>query len=139
MFWTKPSAKNVMPKRVIDALQANFSDQELLELSRLATPVDVAEGAALTIEGTFGRQALVMVAGSASVLRDGNQIATLHAGDIVGEIALLTGERRTATVVADVDSTVYALSPREFSSLLARCPSLEKKVADLAAHRRSAA
>lgn len=139
MFWTKHTAKNFMPKRVIDALKANFNEHELVELSRFATPVDVAAGTTLTIEGTLGQQALVMVSGTASVLRDGEKIATIKAGEIIGEIALMTGERRTATVVADTDATVYALSPREFASLLARCPRLEKQVASIAVRRLSAA
>lgn len=135
MFWTKATAKNFMPKRVIDALKANFNEHELVELSRFATPVDVPAGTSLTIEGTLGRQALVLVDGTASVLRDGEKIATIKAGDIIGEIALMTGERRNATVVTDTDATVYALSPRDFASLLARCPRLEKQVASIAVGR----
>jgi CRP-like cAMP-binding protein len=128
-----------MPKRVIDALKRNFDDQELVELSRCATPVDIAAGTKLTIEGTLGRQALIMIDGTASVYRDDEKIATIKAGELIGEIALLTGEVRTATVVADVDSTVYALSPRDFSSLLARCPGLEKQVTTLAVRRMTSA
>lgn len=128
MFWTKPAPKKFMPKRVIDALKANFNEHELNELSRCATPVNIAAGTTLTLEGTLGRQALVMVDGTASVIRNGEKVATISAGDIVGEIALITGEPRTATVVADTDAHVYALSPREFTSLLARCPRLERRV-----------
>ena len=135
MFWTKTTPQDFMPKRVIDALKANFNDHEMVELSRFATPVDVAAGTELTVEGTLGRQALVLVDGTASVLRNGETIATIKAGDIVGEISLLTGEPRTATVVADTDATVYALSPRDFASLLARCPRLEKRVNRLAFRR----
>jgi len=128
MFWTKNTPQKFMSKRVIDALKVNFNEHELIELSRFATPVDIAAGTTLTIEGTLGRQALVMIDGTASVLRDGEHIATIKAGDIVGEISLITGEPRTATVVADTDASVYALSPRDFSSLLARCPRLEKRI-----------
>lgn len=135
MFWTKSTAKHFMPKRVIDALKANFTEHELIELSRFGTPIDVAAGTTLTVEGTLGRQALVLVAGTASVLRDGTKIATIKAGEIIGEIALMTGERRNATVVADTDATLYALSPRDFASLLARCPRLEKQVASIAVNR----
>lgn len=135
MFWTRTHARNFMPKRVIDALKANFNEHELVELSRFATPVDVPAGTSLTVEGTLGRQALVLVEGTASVLRDGEKIATIKAGDIVGEIALMTGERRNATVVTDTDATVYALSPRDFASLLARCPRLEQQVASIAVGR----
>lgn len=139
MFWTKTTPQKFMPKRVIDALKANFNEHELVQLSQLATPVNITAGTTLTIEGTLGQQALVMVEGSASVVRNGEHVATIKAGEIVGEIALLTGEPRTATVVADTDATVYALSPRDFASLLTRCPRLEKRVASGAVRRLTAA
>ena len=139
MFWTKDTPQNFMPKRVIDALKANFNEHELVQLSRFATPVDIAAGTTLTIEGTLGQQALVMVDGSASVMRDSEKIGTVKAGELIGEIALLTGELRTATVIADDDCTVYALSPRDFASLLARCPRLEKCAASTAVRRLTAA
>jgi len=139
MFWTKTTPQNVMPQHVIDALQPTFSEHELVELSSLGTPIDIAADTTLTIEGTLGRQALVMVSGQASVERDGEVIATIKAGEIVGEISLITGEPRTATVVATTDATVYALSPRDFASLLARCPRLEKQLNATAFARLTAA
>jgi len=135
MFWTKTSPHNFMPKRVIDALQSNFNEHELTELSRFGTPIEIAAGTTLTVEGTSGRQALVMVDGTASVLRDGEKVATISSGELIGEIALLSGEPRTATVVADTDATVYALSPRDFTSLLARCPRLAQRVTNTAMRR----
>jgi CRP-like cAMP-binding protein len=139
MFWTKDTPQNTMPKQVIDALKANFNEHELVQLSRFATPVNIAAGTTLTIEGTSGQQALVMVEGSASVIRNGEKVATIKAGELIGEIALLTGEPRTATVITDVDATVYALSPRDFASLLANCPRLETRVASMAVRRLTAA
>jgi len=139
MFWSKNTPHKFMPKRVIDALKANFNEHELVQLSRFGTPVQVDAGTNLTIEGTLGQQALVMVEGTASVIRHGEKIATIRAGEVIGEIALLTGEPRTATVVADTDATVYALSPRDFTSLLAHCPRLEKQIASGAVRRITAA
>ena len=139
MFWTKNTPKSFMPKRTIDALKANFNDHELSVLSRVGTPVEVDAGTKLTIEGTLGQQALVLVDGTASVVRDGETIATIRAGEIIGEIALLTGEPRNATVIADTDAVVYAMSPRDFSTLLSRCPRLEKRIASNAVRRLSAA
>ena len=139
MFWSKNKPQKFMSKRVIDALQANFNEHELVQLSQIGTPVDVAAGTELMIEGTFGQQALIMVDGTASVMRDGHKIASIKAGEIVGEMALLSGEPRNATVVADSDITVYALSSRDFTSLLARCPRLEQRISSTAASRLTAA
>lgn len=138
MFWTKRSPRNFMPKRVIDALAANFSEHELVELARFATPIDLPAGTTITVEGTLGQQAVVIVDGKASVMRDGETVATVGPGDIVGEIALLSNQPRIATVVTDTDATVYALSRREFTSLMARCPALERRIAAAAVKRATA-
>jgi len=135
MFWTKNKPNNFMSKRVIDALRSNFNERELVELGKVATLVQIAAGTQLTIEGTLGRQAIVMVEGTASVTRNGEYVATIKAGEIVGEIALISGEPRMATVIADTDALVYAMSPRDFNTLLARCPRLEKRMTTLAVRR----
>jgi len=139
MFWTKTTPQDFMPERTIDALKADFNEQELLELSRFGTHVDVPAGTELTTEGTLGQQALIVVAGTAVVLRGGEEIATIGAGEIIGEIALLSGEPRTATVRTETDATLYALSPRDFASMLARCPRLAKRVTSTAMRRLTAA
>lgn len=135
MFWTKKTPLNYVPKRIIDALSSQFNDHELTELVTLGTLVELDAGTKLTVEGTTGREALVIVSGTASVLRDGETVATVGAGDVVGEIALLSGEPRMANVVADTEMAAYVLSPSEFSTLLARCPRLERKVSTTAVKR----
>ena len=60
--------------------------------------------------------------------RGGKVIATLGAGDFVGELSMLAGIPRTATVTADSDLTVEALNRREFASLLDESPRLARKV-----------
>jgi len=80
---------------------------------------------------------LVIVSGTASVLHNDVVVATLSAGDVVGEVALLTGQPRTATVIADSAMEVYALSPREFASLLAQCPRLAQNIPATAVKRLS--
>ena len=135
MFWTKNNPKNLLPKRVIDALQANFNDHELVELSKLGTPIEVDAGMKLTVEGTIGKEALILVDGIAEVVRNGETVATLRGGDVVGEIALLTGEPRNATVQATTAVSLYAMSAREFASLLSRCPRLDRSVNSTAVHR----
>jgi len=137
MFWTKNNPSISDP--AIDALKPNFTDQELTELAQLATPVEVEAGTQLTVEGDLGRQAVIIVKGTATVRRNEAFIAQVGPGDMVGEIALLSGEPRTATVVADTDATVYALSANEFASLMHRCPALERRLAANAVRRVTAA
>jgi CRP-like cAMP-binding protein len=126
-----------MPTRAIDSLAKHFKDDEMIALAQVATMVEVPAGTKLTIEGTLGRQALVIVAGTASVVRNDHVVATVGPGDIVGEIALLSGEPRMATVVADDKLTAYAMSPRDFAALMTRCPSLARRFASTAVRRLS--
>lgn len=119
--------------RSIDQLRqvsifAELSDRELKKVLRLVTPVDVRQGKVLTREGEPGREFMIIVAGEAEVRRDDQTIATLGPGDFFGELAVLAGVPRTATVVAITDMTVEALNRREFSTLLDDNPRLAKKI-----------
>lgn len=135
MFWTKKTTDKYVPARVRNALSARFNEHELNALSRLGTLVDVPAGQSLTSQGKAGRQAIVIVSGTASVVRDEVIVAKVSAGDVVGEMSLITGEPRTATVVADTAMHVYALSPREFASLMAQCPRLAQNIPAVAVRR----
>mgnify|MGYP003711289727 CR=1 FL=1 len=83
-------------------LFADLSKSELRSLVRLMTPVRVRAGRDLTREGETGREFMIIVDGTATVRRGGKVIATLGAGDFVGELSMLAGVPRTATVTAEV-------------------------------------
>ena len=82
-------------------LFADLSKSELRSLVRLMTPVRVRAGRDLTREGETGREFMIIVDGTATVRRQGRVIATLGTGDFVGELSMLAGVPRTATVTAD--------------------------------------
>jgi MFS family permease len=71
--------------------------EELAIRSRAAV---VADGHRVFAEGDLGDSFYVVAEGGGEVRRDGRLVRTLHPGDGFGEIALLRGCRRTATVVA---------------------------------------
>ena len=70
----------------------------------------------------MGREFIVIVDGTATVAIDGQAVATLGAGDFLGEIALLDGGPRTATVTADTDLVAEVMSHQELASLLVNVP-----------------
>lgn len=102
--------------------------KELKAISKLVTPVNIPAGKVLVKEGDPGREFMIIVSGTATVKRNNRKIATLGPGDFFGELAVLAGVPRTATVVADVDMTIEAMNRQEFSSLLDESPAMAKKI-----------
>jgi CRP-like cAMP-binding protein len=64
------------------------------------------------------------------------QIATLHPGDVFGEMGLMTGAPRTATVTALHDVVCYRLNKAGFSDILQRRPAIAEAIADLMSRRK---
>jgi len=56
--------------------------------------------------------------GEADVTVDGRRVNTIGSGEYFGEIALLTGSERTATVVAKMDMLCYMMRPSDFRQLV---------------------
>jgi len=102
--------------------------RDLEEIGRLGDEVDVPEGRALTSQGDFGHEFFVIVKGAARVERDGVRVRTLHDGDFLGEIALLDGRPRSATVTVEAPTRLLVIGHREFLSLLDQFPSIQRAV-----------
>jgi CRP-like cAMP-binding protein len=121
-------------ERDVDPLLADVplfsqcSNKELAEISRLTTPVNVAAGKVVAHQGTRRRELIVIVEGSATVSIDGHEVATLGPGDFVGEISLLDGGPRSATVTADTDLVAEVAGAREFHTLLREAPGLARSL-----------
>jgi CRP/FNR family transcriptional regulator, cyclic AMP receptor protein len=96
--------------------------RELDRISQLCTEVKVPAGRVLCHEGETGQEFFVIEAGTVSVTIGGQQVATLDAGGFFGELALLDGGPRTATVTAQTEVTVLVLDRREFTALLEEDP-----------------
>lgn len=107
---------------------SELSKRELKAVTKLMTEVQVPEGRELTKQGEPGREFMVLVEGTAVVRRNGRKIAELGPGDFFGELAVLSGAPRTATVVTTTDVTLEALNRREFMSALDESPKMAKKV-----------
>jgi CRP/FNR family transcriptional regulator, cyclic AMP receptor protein len=108
-----------------------FSACSTRDLERLASATDevvIEAGTVLTTEGTVGREAFVILDGVAEV-RKGERIeAELGVGEHFGELALLDGGPRTATVVARTDMTLLVLSKPAFNAVLDEIPTLAHKL-----------
>ena len=122
-------SKQINPT-IQNELELKLSEHELAALSKLSTLVELPEGKAFANEGAVGREAVVIVQGEAAVMRDGEQIAVVGKGDIVGELSLLFNTPRNATLVSTTPIVVAALNRREFHSFLELCPRLQLLVKD---------
>ena len=113
----------------------NCSKQELREVAGVADEVDLPAGTTLTKEGSAGREFVVIVEGFAEVRRKGRRVNTLGKGDFLGEIALVSGLPRTATVETTTPTRVLVLTDRAFRELLQRVPSMQFKILQALARR----
>jgi CRP-like cAMP-binding protein len=116
-------------------LFAGLSKKDLAHISVLATRLDVPEGKELTRQGAPGREFIVILEGDVEVIIDGRPLKTLHAGDFVGEMALLESRPRTATVVAKTPASVDVIGRSEFAALIADHPAIAQQLlATMAEH-----
>lgn len=111
------------------------SRRELSRVASLMTPLEMAEGSVLTRQGDPGNQCFVIIEGTVDVRIDDRTVAELGAGEVVGEMALLDGRPRTATVRARTPLRLEVLDRREFMSLLENTPSVTLKLLKTLAER----
>jgi len=116
-------------------LFADLSRRELIQLARLTDDAEVPDGKVLCREGDLGREFFVLVEGSVDVTKKGRRVATLAAGDFVGEISLLETMPRTATVTAKTPLRFFVLTPKDFRQVLDENPSVERKILRALARR----
>ncbi|HMI99484.1 MAG TPA: cyclic nucleotide-binding domain-containing protein [Gaiellaceae bacterium] len=102
--------------------------RELAEIAAIADELDLKEGTELTREGKAGREFFAIVEGTADVLMGGKWINSVRQGDFLGEIALVTGRPRTATVKATSPVRVLVITARNFRTLLEKHPEIQRKV-----------
>ena len=118
-------------------LFSSCSKRDLQKIAKAADELAVEAGREVVTQGATGREAFVIVDGSATVKRNGRKVGTLSPGDAIGELALLDHGPRTATVTADTELTALVLSAREFAGIIEDVPGLAQKLlAQLAARVR---
>ena len=105
-------------------LFGGVSKRGMKEIAKIADEIDLPAGKELIREGDPGRQFFVLLDGEAEVRRKGRKVNTLGAGDFFGEMALIDGEPRSATVVAVSDVYVMTITRAKFLKLLESEPKI---------------
>ena len=128
---TAPSRRRADPGSVVREratllstvpLFADLSKRHLRQLSKLASETNVRSGGYIVQAGQPGRAFYVILEGRAKVVRgvgpSGRRVATLGPGDFFGELALLDGGPRTASVIAEDDLVAVRVPRSAFRRML---------------------
>jgi len=120
------------------AMFSTLTDAERGELLAVSQPMLYAAGEAIVRQGNAGRSLFVLARGEASVTLAGTEgeVARLRAGDVFGEMSLLTGEPRNATVTATVDCDLLEIEADGFRRLVVANPSVLERVTTSTSVRR---
>jgi len=112
------------------------------ELAHQLTYAPYGAGEAVTREGDRDDGLYMLVRGEATVRigtgREAREVATLRAGQFFGEMSLMTGEARTATVVAKTDLITYRVTKDAFQHILKHTPAIADQIAEVLVQRKSA-
>src|SRR3990170_1477867 len=95
-----------------------LSRRELEQILKVAKEIEFDEGHAIVEEGATGVGFHLIMEGEAHVLVGGRKRATLRSGDYFGEMSLLDGGPRSATVRASTPLRTLALTSWAFLPLL---------------------
>src|SRR5205809_4972493 len=123
-------------ERLFDCL----SEEQLNQMVNQARLRLFGRGEPVIEEGAAGDSMFVMLRGAADVFVSKNgskiQVATLAAGDCFGEMSLLTGEPRSATVRADADCYVMEIGKPVMAEVLSGAPGCMEQLSQLLAQRK---
>ena len=124
-------------------LLAPLTPDELARLAGQVRRLPYARGEAIVREGEPGDSIYLIERGEVAVLIGGGDgdrhtLNRMSAGDHFGEMSLLTGEPRSATVMAESDVSVLQVNRDAFEQILVANPALLEPISQIAAHRQEA-
>lgn len=123
-------------------LFAGFSDEELRAVAERLVYTPFARGEVITRQGSTAHWLYLITSGEADVcLESGGErrlMSTLPAGSFFGEMGLMTGAPRTATVVARSDAECYRLDKAAFEDIVRSRPSIADEITQVLVTRRAA-
>jgi CRP/FNR family transcriptional regulator, cyclic AMP receptor protein len=116
------------------------SDRELDHIARLVRERRVPSGTVLVREGeAAGDELLIVAEGLAEVAAEGQRLASIGPGAFIGEVSMLDGAPRSATVTTVAPTRLLVLDAAGFDQLLARSPDVANRVLRVMAARLRAA
>lgn len=116
-------------------LFSSCSTRDLQKIARAGDEVVMPAGSLIVDQGQTGREAFVILTGTALVKRNGKKVTSLGPGSVVGELSLLDHGPRTATVVAETDVSLLVIGQRQFLGVIDEVPALGHKLLSTLAGR----
>ena len=121
-----PEAEPPLPPREalpqIPLFSALSTEEFVAVLSGAMDAKTLRAGQVIVTEGEPGRSMFALAQGTASVWRESQRVATMKEGDFFGEMALLSGAPRMATVKADSDVVVLEFPRESMDPIITRHP-----------------
>lgn len=109
-------------------LLADCSRRQLKAVARITEVIEVPAGTALARRGQPGNEFYLIVDGSARVEVTPRKRSRLTPGAYFGEMSLLDGGERSATVVAETPMRLLVIKRRDFTTLLREAPELTENI-----------
>jgi CRP-like cAMP-binding protein len=109
-------------------LFAGLSKDDQKVVAQYADEVDVGPGTMLAEEGRLAYEFFAIKAGTAEVKLGGQHAAALGPGDFFGEIGLLAGDRRVASVVATSPMSLVVLTGSQLRAIDSRMPDVAQRI-----------
>jgi small-conductance mechanosensitive channel/CRP-like cAMP-binding protein len=113
----------------------SLGGEEIRKLSEKVRLKVFAAGEMVVRQNEEGDSLFLVMRGVLDVLIDGSRVGTLSEGSIFGEMSLLTGERRKATVVASTEVHLVEISKEDIGPMIQSNPDLLDKLSAILAHR----
>jgi CRP/FNR family cyclic AMP-dependent transcriptional regulator len=107
-------------------LFSGFGEKELQRVAAIVKEVSFPAGKDIAKQGESGVGFHMIVEGQATVSVDGVEHATLEPGSYFGEISLIDGGPRSATVTAKTDLKTVSLTSWDFNALMDQFPELSR-------------
>jgi CRP/FNR family cyclic AMP-dependent transcriptional regulator len=116
-------------------LFAGLSGRQLRAVAKVSGIVHHEEGDTVVKEGAGGSVFFVVLEGKAKVVRKGRTVARLRRGDFFGEMSILDGQPRAASVVTEAPSTFLSLAAKDFRRVLGEEPRIAGRMLEVMAGR----
>jgi CRP/FNR family transcriptional regulator, cyclic AMP receptor protein len=116
-------------------LFAACSKRDLRKIAAHVEEVDVPEGKVLMHRGRHGSECFVVAEGTAKATMPGRKSIFLGPGSVLGEMSLLDGGLRSATVTAESDMHLLVLGSRDFSAVIEDVPQVARGIMKVLATR----